>query len=186
MLSCANLEVRAVQPRCAEEAVRGSDIYLIDSDALLEKEMVSRVAVLSKHAPVIILRQQLLPTTDPLFDAGASLVIDKFTTRESLIEDIWRAVALMGNAETLTACEVSQPKLSNREAQILHLISQGLTHGQIARRLTISQHTVDTYVKRIRAKLGIGNKAELARAAVLHQLGEVGSAPTDNHIHPCR
>jgi len=29
---------------------------------------------------------------------------------------------------------------------------------------------VDTYVKRIRAKLGVGNKAELTRAALLGRL----------------
>jgi DNA-binding NarL/FixJ family response regulator len=57
--------------------------------------------------------------------------------------------------------------LSEREQQVLRQISRGLTHGQIATRLGISQHTVDTYVKRIRAKLGAGNKAQLTRAALL-------------------
>jgi DNA-binding CsgD family transcriptional regulator len=60
--------------------------------------------------------------------------------------------------------------LSEREGQVLRQISRGLTHGQIATRLGISPHTVDTYVKRIRAKLGAGNKAELTRAALLGQL----------------
>ena len=57
--------------------------------------------------------------------------------------------------------------LSEREEQVLRQISQGLTHHQIATRLGISRNTVDTYVKRIRAKLGAGNKAELTRAALL-------------------
>jgi Bacterial regulatory proteins, luxR family len=43
-------------------------------------------------------------------------------------------------------------------------------HGQITTRLGISPHTVDTYVKRIRAKLGAGNKAELTRLALLGRL----------------
>lgn len=60
--------------------------------------------------------------------------------------------------------------LSAREYQVLQQIARGLTHSQIARRLQISQHTVDTYVKRIRGKLDVGNKAELTRAAVgLHR-----------------
>ncbi|MFD7068321.1 response regulator transcription factor [Streptomyces sp. NPDC059913] len=58
--------------------------------------------------------------------------------------------------------------LSFRERQVLHHIAAGLTHGQTAHRLGISQHTVDTYVKRIRAKLGTGNKAQLTRAALAH------------------
>jgi DNA-binding NarL/FixJ family response regulator len=56
--------------------------------------------------------------------------------------------------------------LSERECQVLRGIAQGLTHGQVARRLGISRHTVDTYVKRIRAKLCVGNKAELTRVAL--------------------
>lgn len=62
---------------------------------------------------------------------------------------------------------VDQPKvhLSEREFQVLDLIASGFTHAQAARRLGISQHTVDTYVKRLRAKLGPGNKAHLVRMA---------------------
>ena len=61
--------------------------------------------------------------------------------------------------------------LSEREEQVLRQIAHGLTHGQIATRLGISPHTVDTYVKRIRAKLGVGNKAELTRVALLGHIG---------------
>lgn len=37
---------------------------------------------------------------------------------------------------------------------------------QTARRLKISKHTVDTYIKRARVKLRLGNKADLTRAAL--------------------
>jgi DNA-binding NarL/FixJ family response regulator len=57
-------------------------------------------------------------------------------------------------------------QLSLREQQVLDCIADGYTHSQIARHLGISRHTVDTYVKRIRGKLKLGNKAELTRAAV--------------------
>lgn len=56
--------------------------------------------------------------------------------------------------------------LSGRERQVLLCIGEGYTHDQTARRLGISSHTVDTYVKRVRSKLGLGNKAELTRAAL--------------------
>lgn len=56
--------------------------------------------------------------------------------------------------------------LSPREQEVLGHIAEGFTHGQVARRIGISQHTVDTYVKRIRSKLGAGNKAQLVRAAL--------------------
>lgn len=58
------------------------------------------------------------------------------------------------------------PALSPREEEALNLIAQGLTHAQAASRMGVSRATIDTYVERIRAKLHIGNKAELARAAM--------------------
>ena len=77
--------------------------------------------------------------------------------------------------------ELPGQRLSEREEQVLRQISRGLTHGQIATRLGISPHTVDTYVKRIRAKLGVGNKAELTRAALLSgMLQDLSRRPGDD------
>lgn len=59
-----------------------------------------------------------------------------------------------------------QVKLSPREEQTLDLIARGFTHAQTATRMGVSKGTVDTYVERIRAKLQVGNKAELIRAAL--------------------
>jgi two-component system, NarL family, nitrate/nitrite response regulator NarL len=55
--------------------------------------------------------------------------------------------------------------LAPRERQVLTSLAEGLTHKEIARGLGLSKTTVDTYVQRIRQKLGVGNKAELARVA---------------------
>lgn len=62
------------------------------------------------------------------------------------------------------------PALSPREEEALSLIARGLTHAQAASRMGVSRATVDTYVERIRAKLHVGNKAELARAAIERRL----------------
>ncbi|GGT08594.1 DNA-binding response regulator [Nonomuraea spiralis] len=59
-----------------------------------------------------------------------------------------------------------RPKLSAREEETLSYIAQGFTHAQVGRRMGVSKATVDTYVERIRAKLQVGNKAELTRAAL--------------------
>jgi DNA-binding NarL/FixJ family response regulator len=59
-----------------------------------------------------------------------------------------------------------RPRLAPREAATLELIAQGLTHAQAARRLGISEATVNTYLTRIRSKLDVRNKAELTREAI--------------------
>jgi DNA-binding NarL/FixJ family response regulator len=57
------------------------------------------------------------------------------------------------------------PELARREVETLRWLAAGLTHRQIARRMALTEATVSTYVKRIRSKLGVGNKADLTRKA---------------------
>jgi DNA-binding NarL/FixJ family response regulator len=56
--------------------------------------------------------------------------------------------------------------LGPREVETLRWIASGFTHSQIATRMGLSETTVNTYAKRIRAKLHVGNKAELTRRAI--------------------
>ncbi|MFF6806020.1 LuxR C-terminal-related transcriptional regulator [Streptomyces sp. NPDC012616] len=65
-----------------------------------------------------------------------------------------------------------EEQISPREREVLFGIARGSTHAQIARYLGISPHTVDTYVRRIRTKLGVGNKAELTRVALLFMVND--------------
>jgi DNA-binding NarL/FixJ family response regulator len=55
--------------------------------------------------------------------------------------------------------------LSRREVETLRLIARGLTQAQIANRMGLTAATINTYAKRIRAKLNATNKAELTRLA---------------------
>ncbi len=61
---------------------------------------------------------------------------------------------------------VGSARLSGREQEALSYIAAGFTHAQTATRMGVTKATVDTYVDRIRRKLGLGNKAELTRAAL--------------------
>ncbi|MFJ5229958.1 response regulator transcription factor [Kitasatospora sp. NPDC088391] len=63
---------------------------------------------------------------------------------------------------------------SCREQQVLRLIGEGFGYAAIARRLGLSPHTVDTYLRRIRAKTGMTTQVQLALLA--HRLPEL-SAP---------
>ena len=56
-------------------------------------------------------------------------------------------------------------QLTEREAEILDLIAQGLTYQQIGEVLTIATSTVQTHIKSIYAKLKVRNKAQAIRTA---------------------
>jgi DNA-binding NarL/FixJ family response regulator len=56
--------------------------------------------------------------------------------------------------------------LSDRELQIFRMIGDGLTTGNIAQRLHVSTHTIDTHRENLKKKLGVSNAAELNRKAV--------------------
>ncbi|MEV0375623.1 helix-turn-helix transcriptional regulator [Streptomyces sp. NPDC050636] len=68
-----------------------------------------------------------------------------------------------------TATGSSHPVLSHREQQVLQYIADGHTYGATARRIGISVHTVDGYLRRIRAKSGARTQAELIRLALLSE-----------------
>ncbi|WP_405594282.1 helix-turn-helix transcriptional regulator [Streptomyces sp. NBC_01410] len=58
------------------------------------------------------------------------------------------------------------PALAPRELETLRHIASGCTYLQTARQMGLSKHTVDTYLRRIRAKVNINSTAELTRWAI--------------------
>ena len=50
------------------------------------------------------------------------------------------------------------PRLSNRELDVLHWMAQGRSNPAIARELGLSHETVDTYIRRLFAKLNVSDR----------------------------
>jgi DNA-binding NarL/FixJ family response regulator len=61
--------------------------------------------------------------------------------------------------------------LTQREAEILSLIAQGLTNGEIAERLFLSNHTIKTHINRIFAKTGSRDRVAAIGYARRHHIG---------------
>ena len=55
--------------------------------------------------------------------------------------------------------------ISDRESQVLQLIVDGLTDGQIAHHLNVTIHTANSHRKRLLDKLTANNAASLVREA---------------------
>ena len=63
--------------------------------------------------------------------------------------------------------------LTNRERQVMALISQGLKNKQIAERLFISQTTVTHHLSSIYSKLGVSDRVELVVYAFANKLAKI-------------
>ena len=61
-----------------------------------------------------------------------------------------------GAADSGSASESA--RLSAREAEVMSLIADGQTNGQIAARLFLAEKTVKNHVRRIYSKLGVGSR----------------------------
>jgi DNA-binding NarL/FixJ family response regulator len=92
--------------------------------------------------------------------------------------DAFRATSL-NHAAARTRSRRAFEQLSGREAQILTLISQGMANKDVAATLSISQHTVNNYVKAVLRKLAVNNRTQ----AVLVALRESWIRLPDQPIH---
>jgi len=165
------LEVRA----CIDEGYcRQADIVLVDPAAVRDGPFWALTAEVST-VPVLMLAPfggDRMPAEHP---PGSDVLsyVDRYAPADVVVRAVRTVIdggRFLGRAEPTVQVDphgTESVSLSPRERQVLRQISRGLTHSQVARVLGISRHTVDTYVKRIRFKLDLGNKAELTRAALV-------------------
>ena len=113
-----------------------------------------------------------------MMDNGASGYILKNATQQELTEAIHevsrgRTYLAFDAAKTLHAGKnlpAGQFVIGRREKEVLQFITEGCTSGEIAQKLNLSTHTVDTYRKSLLSKLNARNTADLIRLAFLHKL----------------
>ena len=122
-------------------------------------ELPSKVVIVTTFARAGFLRRAL--------DAGVSGYLLKDAPAEQLA-DALRKVHRGGRAIdpqlAVEAWSEADP-LNDRERQVLRLAGEGLSAGDIAARLNLSQGTVRNYLSEAIGKLGVGNRIEAFRLA---------------------
>ncbi len=130
----------------------------------------ARILALTVHEQRSYLRQML--------SAGAAGYVLKRSAPEELI----RAIRSVASGETYIdrafartdgdgvirePAAARDTTLSDRETEVVRLISEGYTNKEIATRLAISVKTVETYKARSMDKLGFRSRADIVRYALL-------------------
>jgi DNA-binding NarL/FixJ family response regulator len=100
---------------------------------------------------------------DELLNAVRAIALGKNYIGQTLAE--WLAFDVSGHRESQ-----AHERLSDREYQVLCLISGGKSITDIAETLGRSPNTISTYRSRIMQKMGIHTNAGLVEYALLHQL----------------
>ena len=119
-------------------------------------------------------------------DAGAVGYLLKDTPPTALIDAV--RVAARGDwpidpraARALLAdgrARSAGPSLSDRETEVLRLLTEGLANRQIGRKLGISERTVKAHLTRVFEKLGVQDRTQAALWAQRHGFGQpVGARP---------
>ncbi len=74
------------------------------------------------------------------------------------------------SSPTSASSPSSPDGLTTREVEVLRVVAEGLTNGQVAQRLVISPRTVDTHLTSIYSKIGVSSRAAATRYAIEHHL----------------
>jgi DNA-binding NarL/FixJ family response regulator len=108
----------------------------------------------------------------PAIEAGATGYLLKDAPRDELLRAVRSAAAgetvLSPTVASRLLDQVRQPvkeTVSQRELEVLQLVSAGATNREVAERLFISEATVKTHLLHIYAKLGVNDRAAAVGAA---------------------
>ncbi|MGC4747910.1 LuxR C-terminal-related transcriptional regulator [Micromonospora sp. DT201] len=183
----------ATSVRCVEDLDRAGvafDVSILDVSLRPGGPALSVIESLARHGPAVVSSSWERPLT---FGAVLRAGVRGYVASHSDGEVIVAALVTVGQGGFYVCPELTEQfqadlvrnvnadpaGLAPREVETLRWIARGLTHAQIAGRMGLTEATVNTYAKRIRAKLNAGNKAELTRMAI-----ELGHMPSNGRRFP--
>jgi two-component system response regulator DesR len=175
-LDAAGLRVVA-RVRSPEDVVAAADAVILDLEDI-DAAALEQARTIRRTFPdariVAVTPLATLRGFRELVSAGADALV--------LADDTDRALGLAVSS----ACEgqlsfplslrraFAKPVLSTREKQVLGLVVLGLTNGEIAQKLHLSQNTVKTHLSSSFAKLGVRSRSE-ATALILDPEAGLGT-----------
>lgn len=185
LLRFSDQEIRVVEVDVRKKPKRTVDVTLLDTYGELESlgERVRALGVDPSNGAIVVFSFSDRPqAVRRAMRAGAQGFISKAVPRERIIDGIKGAargdrVVLTKRSQHAQIDESlrwpgRETGLSERESEILSLLSTGMTNRELGSHLYVSENTIKTQLKSLYAKLGVRNRAQAASIAEGGILGD--------------
>ncbi|MFI6933178.1 LuxR C-terminal-related transcriptional regulator [Streptomyces sp. NPDC050287] len=169
------LIVAASSLQAADGSLRGADVVLVDLQQSPPRLAAAVTKLRKRGHAVIITSSGAQIDAAQVIRAGAS----GYLSRQAEVEELLTAIRVVGSGRSYvsaaTDCLLEKsPHFTSREQDILRLVVNGATDNEIADKLCISKHTVQSHLDRIREKTGYRRRPDLTRLAIEHGLTDRG------------
>ncbi len=155
------------------------DVVLMDID-LPGKSGIEATRQLKKECPELdFIMLTVLSDDDSIFESlcvGASGYLLKDTDPTDLlvhIKEVFGGGSPMSSQvarRIINSFRIIENPLSDRETEVLKMLSKGLNYKEVAEDLFLSPHTVKTHIKNIYSKLHVNSRAEAIYKAIKQKL----------------
>lgn len=185
LLKSSEPEIQVVEIDIRKNPRRRVEVTLLDTYGEHES-LAERVGSLAKDpsngAVIVFSFSDKAEAVRRALRSGAQGFISKAALRNQIIDGI--KAAAKGDRVVLTQrsqhAQIDEALrwpgrdigLTERESELLSLLSSGMTNRELAEHLYVSENTIKTHLRRLYSKLGIRNRAQAASVAEQGLLGE--------------
>jgi len=155
------------------------DVVLMDIDLPGKSGIQATRELKKKCNDIDFIMLTVQSDDDSIFEslcAGASGYLLKDTNPADLlvhIKEVYDGGSPMSSQiarRIISSFRIIENPLSDRETEVLKLLSQGLNYKDVAEEIYLSPHTVKTHIKNIYSKLHVNNRAEAIYKAIKQKL----------------
>jgi DNA-binding NarL/FixJ family response regulator len=156
------------------------DIVLMDINMPGKSGIEATILIKATHPEIKVLIQTAFDNDEHVFGslkAGAEGYLLKSASADKMIkalDDVSHGGAIMTPSIALRVMQTFQTQtkvsetynLTNRETEVLRLLSEGLSYKMIATQMNISYFTVNAHIRKIYEKLQVNSSAEAISIAL--------------------
>ena len=185
LLRSSEPEIEIIELDIKKKPRQTVDVTLLDTYGELESlgERVRELSADSSNGAIVVFSFSDRPeAVQHAMSAGAQGFISKAVPRQPIIDGIKAAaggdrVVLTHRSQHSQIDEVLRWPgrdigLTERESEILSLLSTGMTNRELGRNLYVSENTIKTHLRSLYAKLGVRSRAQAASLAGQGILGD--------------